>query len=476
MPDRTPPYSEDAERDVLGSILLDDKRVIPLCVEAGLSADAFYMPCHKKLYTMCMWLNEKNRPVDIHTVLEPLRTKGRLDEVGGEQYVLQLAESTPTSAHCEHYIDIVMSKYRARQYLSSARETEAAIYDGQELDVVLPEHMQAIQRITERRKGSKSKQDVLDEVLEQADRVHAGEIVGVPTPFPSFTMYTGGFPFGLATLLIGRSKTRKSYLVHQCGLHASLLSKEKVPGAYYPLEDGQRVATLRAACALAGYDFADFRRGRVTDGTTWGDVRERVRKAGQRVVDSPYEILSGRGMTLPQRRLEIAKGVAQKGWRYVIFDALKDLDASGGDPKEEAKLAHWVCDIAAEFDIAVILVHHLMKHTLQNRAKKTEWPERIIKQDARGSSQITDACRLIVALQCQLKEDPDGRKFYTNYVLEAIDFNFDAVGQVSLDIVPGSGLFTEDNSIRPFSRWTDDDTAAHDPWYIRKIRERKARG
>ncbi len=102
-PMRTPPYSEEAERGVLGSILLDASRVLDLCVENGLATpESFYVPAHRTLYGVLQQMSTRGEVVDMLTVLERLRAENLLDAVGGAGFLEKLVDATPTAAHAEY--------------------------------------------------------------------------------------------------------------------------------------------------------------------------------------------------------------------------------------------------------------------------------------------------------------------------------------------------------------------------------------
>ena len=121
---RIPPHSEEAERGVLGSALIDAERVVDLCIEKRLTPESFYAPAHRVLFEVLLEMTNDHRPIDLLTVGEKLRAVNQLDAIGGESYLEQLIDSTPTSAHAEYYIDIVRQKHLLRCIIGCAHEAE----------------------------------------------------------------------------------------------------------------------------------------------------------------------------------------------------------------------------------------------------------------------------------------------------------------------------------------------------------------
>ncbi len=125
---RIPPYSEEAERGVLGSALIESERVIELCSMTALSADAFYLPAHRLLFKKLTEMHQAAKAVDLLTVGEELKQSGLLDQIGGAVYLEALIDGTPTSAHAEYYIEIVQQKHLLRSIIDEASSTIERCY------------------------------------------------------------------------------------------------------------------------------------------------------------------------------------------------------------------------------------------------------------------------------------------------------------------------------------------------------------
>ena len=131
---KTPPHSAEAERGVLGSILLDtetgdDARVLDLCQSRGITPESFFVPRHRLLYETLTAMSAAGLPIDPVTLNDRLRAMGRLDAVGGVQAIQTLVNGTPTSAHAEYWIDILRQKHVLRTLISRSNETIARCYD-----------------------------------------------------------------------------------------------------------------------------------------------------------------------------------------------------------------------------------------------------------------------------------------------------------------------------------------------------------
>ena len=117
---RLPPYSEEAERGVLGSALIDSEKVLELCSDNKISSESFHVPAHRHLFEQLQEMVQSGKAVDLLTVGEHLKQNGRLDSVGGYVFLEGLIDSTPTAAHAGYYIGFVRQKHLLRNIIDEA--------------------------------------------------------------------------------------------------------------------------------------------------------------------------------------------------------------------------------------------------------------------------------------------------------------------------------------------------------------------
>ncbi|MBO7206560.1 MAG: hypothetical protein J6W10_02990, partial [Kiritimatiellae bacterium] len=134
---KTPPHSLEAERAVLGCILLDtigrsDDRVMDLCRSRGIVPETFYDPCNQLVYKTMIEMNMASKPLDALALLEELKRTNRLDTVGGAGFVQSLIDQVPTTAHAEHYIGIIKGKHLRRLMVERATKIIDRSFDESE--------------------------------------------------------------------------------------------------------------------------------------------------------------------------------------------------------------------------------------------------------------------------------------------------------------------------------------------------------
>ena len=197
--ERVPPHSEDAERGVLGAILLDSEKVMDLCIERQLDPESFYIPVHRAIFDAMMVMNREGRPIDLLTVGERLKAVGLLERVGGAPALHRIVDATPTSAHAEYYIDIVRDRHLLRRVIEASRTAERNCYDPTaEAQSVLGQAEQAFFDITVNQHGQmRPWHELVNEIVATFDNQQKG-FLGVPTGFKDLDktclLYTSSSP------------------------------------------------------------------------------------------------------------------------------------------------------------------------------------------------------------------------------------------------------------------------------------------
>ena len=116
---KTPPSNVEAERAVLGTILLDTAsrngdRVMDTCLSSGLTEESFFDPRNRTIYATMLTMNRQSKPLDILTLTEELNVTAKMEAIGGIGYLQGVIDQVPTAAHAEHYISIVKAKQLRR--------------------------------------------------------------------------------------------------------------------------------------------------------------------------------------------------------------------------------------------------------------------------------------------------------------------------------------------------------------------------
>ncbi|MDD2454752.1 MAG: replicative DNA helicase [Kiritimatiellae bacterium] len=217
---RVIPHSAEAERGVLGSILLDvasENRVMDLCVESGLSPDSFYVPQNRLLFETLSEMSRASMLIDAVTLNERLRAMGRLEELGGVVFIQSLIDSTPTAAHAEYYINIVRQKHLLRTVINCARDAERRCFnEAVSADLILSEIEQRFLAISDRKDSSGIPwEKAISNTMAHIDRLFTlgpGASAGLPTGFANLDKKLKGLRNGEMIVLAARPSMGKTSL------------------------------------------------------------------------------------------------------------------------------------------------------------------------------------------------------------------------------------------------------------------------
>lgn len=257
--DRIPPYSEDAERGVLGSSLLDAARVIDLAVSKGLKPESFYVPAHQALFDVLTGMMSDGRPVDLLTVGDRLRDLGRLDELGGAPFLEKLVDGTPTAAHAEYYIEIVRQKHLLRSIIDRSREAMDNCFGSEEdADVILGKVEQSFFDIGQAQRSAVVPwQDLVKDAVEEIETIVTLKkgVTGVATGFADLDRYLLGLQPGDMIVLAARPSMGKTSLALNIAENVALGQAADQPArsvAVFSLEMSKEQLVRRMICSRAG--------------------------------------------------------------------------------------------------------------------------------------------------------------------------------------------------------------------------------
>ena len=193
--ERLPPHSIEAEEAVLGSLLIDPDAIYE--VANFLKAEAFYRVQNKWIFESILRLYERREPVDLLTLTEELRRQEKLNDVGGEAYVIDLINAVPTSFNVVSYGRVVEATALRRKMITAASTIANLAFDeAEDINIVIDRAEQALFSISEERttRDLMPIRDISQSYLEHIEQLAArGEdIVGVPTGFNDLDRILGG--------------------------------------------------------------------------------------------------------------------------------------------------------------------------------------------------------------------------------------------------------------------------------------------
>jgi len=265
---QVPPHSREAEQSVLGALMLDNK--VWDRVADRLSSIDFYVQEHRLLFEAIEELAQKDRPFDVLTITDVLKNKNKLEEAGGEAYIYELANNTPSAANAETYADLVRERSILRQLISIATtiSDEALHFEGRDVKSILDRAEQKIFQIAQRRARWQGPEKISALLAQATDRIdtlyHSGAaIAGLATGFKDFDEMTSGLQDGELVIVAGRPSMGKTTFAMNIAQYTAL--REEKPVLVFSMEMPGDALAMRLMSSWARIDQLKLRTGKLSD-------------------------------------------------------------------------------------------------------------------------------------------------------------------------------------------------------------------
>ena len=286
--ERTLPHNLEAERSVLGAILVHND-AFNQAVQV-IDARDFYRDAHRRIFDRMIALNERHQAIDFVTLKEELSRGGDLDEVGGPAYVASLADGVPRATNVEYYARIVKEKSTLRNLIYAANKILTNVYEAdQESDLILDEAESAIFSIADDRlkAGFVPMRDLVKESFPKIEQLFEQKrlITGVPTGFVDLDAMTRGFQPGDLIIIAARPSMGKTSLVlniararrrRSTGRSVGVFSLEMSKESAVPAPADRRGAQIDAHRLPTAASSASATAGRLAQGDRHGSARRPI--------------------------------------------------------------------------------------------------------------------------------------------------------------------------------------------------------
>src|SRR5216117_3599208 len=365
MPDvavseRTLPHNLEAERSVLGAILLHND-AFNLAAEVIDSGD-FFRDAHRRIFDKMVALSERHGAIDLVTLKDELGRAGELDEVGGPAYIAALVDGVPRSMNIEHYARIIKEKATLRNLIFSANKILATAYDGaEEADVILDQAEHAIFAIADDkvRDGFVSLRDLAHNSLDTIEKLHARRelITGVPTGFTDLDEMTSGLQPADLVIVAARPSMGKTSLVLNIAQHVG--TKTDMSVGIFSLEMSKEQLFLRMLTAEARIDAHRLRGGFLGE-RDWG----RLSQAIGTLTDAKIFIDDSPSIGVLEMRAKCRRLAAEHGLHMVIIDYVQLMQGRGrfeNRTLELASISRSLKGHAKELNVPIVVLSQLSR-------------------------------------------------------------------------------------------------------------------
>jgi replicative DNA helicase len=406
---RVPPHDLDAERAVIGAMLVSETAVA--AVAERLDARDFYSEVHRIIYNAMMRLYSRGDPIDQLTLTNELRSVNEFERVGGRPYVFQIVESVPTAANAGRYAEIVRGKALLRAVIDvGSRITEDAFREPENVSEALDSAEQLIYGVSNQtlREHLAPVSELAPGALEMIQRLYEqeGEVTGVETGFEDLDRLTTGFHKSDLVILAARPAMGKTAMALNAIWHAA--GEKNMPVAIFSLEMSKEQLVQRLISQTTRIPAQALRSGNVK-AEDWPKLVRGVAEVSR----APIWIDDTAGVTLMEIRAKVRrlssqlKSAGETPLSLVVVDYLQLM--IGGDARtrqenrqqEIAEISRGLKVLARDLDVPVLAIAQL------SRAVESRHDKRPMLSDLRDSGAIEQDADMVMFLYRDEYYNPD---------------------------------------------------------------------
>lgn len=389
------PNSMDAERSVLGSMLLETEALERMLEQ--LRAEDFYSAGHQRIFEAMARIRLGGNAVDLVTLNEELSRRGMLETAGGTVYLTELMEFVPTAANVDHYARIVEEKSVQRSLIRAGNEM---IRDGMNDDKEIEDSLnQAEKRIYDisMRKSEDSLvpiSEIIPDAIAQIGDLIArhGQLTGVATGFRELDRMTNGLQKSDLIIIAARPAMGKTSFAVNIGQYAAMHDNRTV--VIFSLEMSREQLVSRMLCTEASVDSQ-----RIKEGTLSDEETERILDAAEPMQKSRLHIDDTGGATVASIRSKCRRLKAKEGLDLVIIDYMQLMQGTGMTNRKNDSRQQEISDmtramklLARELDVPILLLSQL------NRGPETRQDHTPMISDLRESGSIEQDADMVILL------------------------------------------------------------------------------
>ena len=378
--DRVPPHDLNAERAVLGSMLIEPTAV-GKAIEI-LKPDDFYRSAHRQIFSAMISLFTRAEPVDALTVGTELSRQGVLEEVGGNFYLTELAKHVPSAANVEYHARIVLEKALFRRLIEISTNIISEAFEASEKATeIIDRAEQQIFSLSERglRKSFEHIHPILKRTFETIEGFHKrkGKVTGVPTGFTKLDELTSGFQKSDLIIIAGRPSMGKTAFCLNIARNAAV--EYDIGVGIFSLEMASYQLAMRMLCSEARVDAHQVRTGSLED-TKW----QRLSRAAGRLYSAPIYIDDTPGISILELRAKGRRLMAEHQIGMIIIDYLQLIRGPRVESRQQeiSAISQSLKALAKELNIPVVALSQL------SRAVESRTDRRPMLSDLRESGAL----------------------------------------------------------------------------------------
>jgi replicative DNA helicase len=389
IPERTLPHNLEAERSVLGAILIHNDAINSAA--QIIDSKDFYRDAHRRIWDKMVALSEKNLPIDYVTLKEELARSGELDEVGGPAYVTALVDGVPRSTNVDQYARIVKEKAVLRSLIYSASRIVTSAYEGEEdPETLLDSAERSIFEIAEGRirQGFVPLRDLVQSSFNTIEKLqqHKGLVTGVPMGFVDLDEMTSGLQPSDMIIVAARPSMGKTSFVLNIAQHVGTTTDMTV--GFFSLEMSKEQLFMRMLTSEARIDAHRFRSGYLGE-----KDYSKLSQAMGKLADARVYIDDTASIGVLEMRAKCRRLMAEAGLHLIIVDYIQLMQGRGrfeSRQQEISAISRSMKGLAKELNVPIICLSQL------SRAPESRSDHRPQLSDLRESGALEQDADLVM--------------------------------------------------------------------------------
>jgi replicative DNA helicase len=374
LPSRIPPHNLDAERAVLGAVLLEGRETLPRVIELLRPSD-FYTDAHRAIYDAMLRLFERSEPVDVLTLQEELRRTDALQFAGGPAALALLVEQASIAAHVMSYAAIVRDMAVLRELIQTSTQVITEAFDAKEdVQTLVDEAERRIFGLAERRLEGNALPvgRILKNTFEYIEQLYERKehVTGVATGFEKLDLETSGLQPSDFIIIAGRPSMGKTAFALNIAQHVGVALRRKV--LVLSLEMSAQQLVQRMLCSEAKVDSQAVRTGYLTSGD-WG----RLTAAAGRLSEAGIFIDDSAALSVLEARAKARRMKAEHGLDLLVIDYLQLMRGRSSQEnrqQEISEISRSLKALAKELNIPVVALSQLSR-AVEARAQRDFRPQ-----------------------------------------------------------------------------------------------------
>lgn len=360
----TQPHSTDAERTVLGALLLDPDAIVK--VSDFLASEDFYDPVHRQIFQAVFDLYQQHEPIDFVTVSNKLSGNAKIQEIGGSAFLAEIASRVPTSSHIYQYGQIVKTKAVHRKIIAAGQKISGL---GYEETRTVPDLLEEVEKTVFHISNSFLRdkfvhiRDVLEARYERFAEMHEAKdeeaLKGVPTGFTALDFKLSGFQPSDLIILAARPSMGKTALALNIAQNAAIRNRKSV--GIFSLEMSKEQLVDRLFASLLGVDSWKLQRGKLDDSDfqNMGPIMDDLSKANIFIDDSVAS--SMQELRAKARRLKMEHGLDLLIIDYLQLMSTGNHSYAGNRVQEISEISRSLKQLGRELHVPILALSQLSR-------------------------------------------------------------------------------------------------------------------